>query len=279
MIKEMFGYILVAYIISILPMSMYYNWKYNNENSFIKSVFLGGIVPYYKGALWPYFVYRDNVASRKIDPSVDNREIRPHFKSDGIEYIGNYYENHVYTYPNDVVKFKDEKYMYVVSSAREEHSAIIIDKNNNAATILEPGVKINKFSDLKFETIRPDSIVYKIYKLAMDNNLVYGEDKVGKSGKIWRYVDVMVEGEKGHRIYIDKDIKIMDNGKSIGVYCLDIVEDHQEIVIDPGNIKFKHTSINILGLPEGPKDDYKDINESNLAKELLRRLTLNVKGS
>ena len=48
--------ILIPYGISVMIMSVYYNWEYANTNGFLAWLFFGEIIATVKGILWPFFV-------------------------------------------------------------------------------------------------------------------------------------------------------------------------------------------------------------------------------
>ena len=68
------GYI---YVLSAMCMGSYYNWQYAQENGFVQWMLFGEVVPSLKGALWPYFVFRDSRAAQereavhKLKPLLD----------------------------------------------------------------------------------------------------------------------------------------------------------------------------------------------------------------
>jgi len=52
--------LVVIYVWSIIIIVPYYNWQFIKENSFMKWLLLGQIVPTAKAIIWPYYVFFNN---------------------------------------------------------------------------------------------------------------------------------------------------------------------------------------------------------------------------
>jgi hypothetical protein len=60
------------YMITVTVACAYYNWRYANENGFVKWLLLGEIVPTAKALVWPYFVFGSSDGSQTT-----SRAVRP----------------------------------------------------------------------------------------------------------------------------------------------------------------------------------------------------------
>ena len=61
--KKMASYVAMglvgSYLLSLSVMIPYFNWKYAQENGFIKWVILGEIIASAKSIIWPYYIFYD----------------------------------------------------------------------------------------------------------------------------------------------------------------------------------------------------------------------------
>ena len=65
MFQKCVGYAVSLYMMSVMCMVPYFNWRFAKDNGFIAWLFLGEIVPTAKGLVWPFFVFKTSDVDRQ----------------------------------------------------------------------------------------------------------------------------------------------------------------------------------------------------------------------
>ena len=174
-------------------------------------------------------------------------ELFPHISYEGIEYIGEFYQNYVYTNVNDAHSLADNHYVASVFVTREDLGILIYNHNSHQFAVTDVYELDNK--EPEFYVLKEDNIYVRIWNKANNSNWDDKDIKDGSENRKWICIDTVYQDKEIDRIYFNPNIlydKIIDQS---AISFLILNEKRYTFYFDPKNNKFAPVASDFFWVP------------------------------
>lgn len=193
----------------------------------------------------------DNSGNKKIKDSKlieDYKgELFPHISYEGIEYIGEFYQNYVYTNVNDAHSLADNHYVASVFVTREDLGILVYDHNSHQFAVMDDYELDNE--EPEFYDLTEDNIYAKMWNKAYTSDWEDKDIKNGSENRKWIYIDTNYQEKEIDRFYFDPIIEYNKMIDHSAIRFLIMNEKRYTFYFDPDNNKYAPVTSDFFWVP------------------------------